>query len=469
MYNQTDMSQVRVRSWIVVDLTDEGREDAKKAGSKLKKYGIGVIASSDLGRAKETAKLAGSAAGIKPVSSPKLRPWNLGDFTGQTTEKANPGITKFVADKPDEVVPGGESFNDFRARAFAGLRWALKKADNKPLAIVSHHRNERLFAAWTKAGQPADHSIDAKEFMKTGADPGDIEEFEFDLDALEGKDSGGKKVKKAEEPTAALVLNHQIEGTAKSPFPYDQNAFSNLRDDQKERFLAALTDQDVLPVRTVRLSALSAIQDRVDPNKVEAMRENEPDKLPLVIRTMPGRLIIGDGHHRLTAYLIDGRKTAEVRFADIAEVDEQVSRDNNEGSGGEDPISKSFMEIEFDVCKTAEDKQLVFGWASVCSIDGVAVVDKQGDIIPEDEMEEAAYNFALYCRKQGDMHERMGVGRMVESIAFTKEKQQALGVDLGQTGWWVGFRVDDVGVWKRIKDGSLPEFSIGGKAVREAV
>lgn len=121
------------------------------------------------------------------------------------------------------------------------------------------------------------------------------------------------------------------------------------------------------------------------------------------------------------------------------------------------------------VCKVDEDRQLVFGWASVCTQDGQAVIDKQGDIIPPDELENAAYEFNLYCRKQGDMHDRLGVGRLVESMVFTAEKQAALGIDLGMEGWWVGFKVDDPAVWKRIKAGDLPEFSIGGKATRENV
>ena len=99
-------------------------------------------------------------------------------------------------------------------------------------------------------------------------------------------------------------------------------------------------------------------------------------------------------------------------------------------------------------------------------MNGELVVDKQGDIIPEDELEQAAYEYVLYCRQQGDMHERMGVGRLVESMVFTKQKQEVLGIDLGMCGWFVGFRVDDPGVWKKIKGGELPEFSIGGKAMR---
>jgi hypothetical protein len=124
---------------------------------------------------------------------------------------------------------------------------------------------------------------------------------------------------------------------------------------------------------------------------------------------------------------------------------------------------------ECRVCKFDEDRQLVFGWASVCSIDGEDVIDKQGDIIPESELENAVYDYNMYCRKQGDMHERLGVGRLVESMVFTVEKQQAMGIDLGMVGWWVGFKVDDPAVWKRIKAGDLPEFSIGGRAIRDDV
>jgi len=52
---------------------------------------------------------------------------------------------------------------------------------------------------------------------------------------------------------------------------------------------------------------------------------------------------------------------------------------------------------------------------------------------------------------------------------FTKEKQKALGVDLGKTGWWVGWQITDDKIWKRIKEGELEAFSIGGRGVRSAI
>lgn len=125
--------------------------------------------------------------------------------------------------------------------------------------------------------------------------------------------------------------------------------------------------------------------------------------------------------------------------------------------------------LPLDIKKADPDQQLVFGWASVIEKNGVVIIDKQGDVIEPAELEKAAYDFVLYSRDHGDMHQRTGVGQMVESIVFTIEKQQALGIDLGQVGWFVGFKVTDDAFWKRIKAGDLPEFSIGGSAVREMI
>jgi hypothetical protein len=125
--------------------------------------------------------------------------------------------------------------------------------------------------------------------------------------------------------------------------------------------------------------------------------------------------------------------------------------------------------MPIDIRKADPDQRLVFGWASVIEKNGVAVIDKQGDIIPVSSMEPAAYDFVLFSRDQGDMHAETGQGRLVESMMFTVEKQQSLGIDLGMVGWWTGFRVDSDPLWAAYKRGERPEFSIGGSAVsREA-
>lgn len=126
--------------------------------------------------------------------------------------------------------------------------------------------------------------------------------------------------------------------------------------------------------------------------------------------------------------------------------------------------AKGAWSLPLAVKKADPDKRLIFGWASIVTKDGKPIVDKQGDIIPVDELEKAFYDFVLYSRDHGDMHVRKGTGRLVECMVFTKEKQAVLGIDLGFEGAWTGFRVDDDAVWARHKRGELPEFSIGGAA-----
>ena len=90
-------------------------------------------------------------------------------------------------------------------------------------------------------------------------------------------------------------------------------------------------------------------------------------------------------------------------------------------------------------------------------------------MIAPETLENGAYDFMLNAGVHGHMHENVGTGRPIESMVFTKEKQAALGIDLGKVGWWVGFKVENPDVWAAHKRGELPEFSIGGKAQREEV
>lgn len=127
---------------------------------------------------------------------------------------------------------------------------------------------------------------------------------------------------------------------------------------------------------------------------------------------------------------------------------------------------------EVKISKAEKAKQLVFGWLSVAiDAEGTPVVDHEGDIIPPEELEQAAYDFVLYSRQAGEMHEKIGIGRLVESMVFTAEKIKALGIPEGTLpiGWWVGFKIDDLDVWEKIESGEYRAFSIGGTAEREEV
>jgi hypothetical protein len=123
------------------------------------------------------------------------------------------------------------------------------------------------------------------------------------------------------------------------------------------------------------------------------------------------------------------------------------------------------------IAKIDEEKQLVFGWASVIrDTDGRILLDRQNDFIDsEDELEKAAYEYVLKSRDGGEMHIRKGVSTMVESVVLSLEKQRALGIPTGTVpvGWWVGFKVNDERVWGEVKKGGYVGFSVHGTGRRD--
>lgn len=134
--------------------------------------------------------------------------------------------------------------------------------------------------------------------------------------------------------------------------------------------------------------------------------------------------------------------------------------------------AESILKSRFKVMKSDDEKMLAFGWASVSMrVDGELIEDWQKDIVEPEELENAAYEFVLLYREGGEMHERGGAAVLIESVVFTKEKMQAMGIPDGTLpiGWWIGFKVLDKDVWEKVKDGTYLMFSIEGEAERIAL
>jgi len=125
----------------------------------------------------------------------------------------------------------------------------------------------------------------------------------------------------------------------------------------------------------------------------------------------------------------------------------------------------------FEVAKVDEEQGLVFGWASIAEQGGTLVVEAEGDVIEPQELEKGAYGFVRNARVASDSHrsETVGVGVLVESMFFSKEKQEILGVDV-PVGWWVGFQIDDPEMRHSIREeGGHQMFSIGGSGTAAGV
>ena len=119
--------------------------------------------------------------------------------------------------------------------------------------------------------------------------------------------------------------------------------------------------------------------------------------------------------------------------------------------------------------KVDVDKKVAYGWAYVSKKAGETVIDVSGQTWPMGEVTKTAHQFAVECRDGGLMHVLKGVATMVESVVFSAELQKSLGIDLGQEGWFVGFRIDDDTVLKGIEDGTYSMFSIGGTGIEEMI
>ena len=112
--------------------------------------------------------------------------------------------------------------------------------------------------------------------------------------------------------------------------------------------------------------------------------------------------------------------------------------------------------------------ELVSGWASVAKkADGTTAFDWEEDILSIEELEKAAIKFMEEYRTSGERHVGDAVATVVESIVFTKEKMEALGIPEGTVaeGWFITVKVPP-DVFAKVKGGAYKMFSIQGKAKR---
>lgn len=129
-------------------------------------------------------------------------------------------------------------------------------------------------------------------------------------------------------------------------------------------------------------------------------------------------------------------------------------------------MTEASEQLTEPVLKLDDEKQIVWGWASVATEYGQPVVDRQNDTITVDELRDAVYDF-MESRVSKAMHNGKKIGYVVDSILLDNSVQKALGINLGREGWFVGVKVTDPATWAKVKSGEYQAFSIGGDAIRE--
>jgi len=130
-----------------VPLDDVGRAEAEALGRRLAGMKFGLVLTSPLSRAADTARLAGF--GQVAVEDPDLSEWNYGALEGRTT-------VEIVRDYPGWSIwkgpwPDGETVDQVGARADRVLaRCAVPDVDGDALLFGHGHMLRVLAARWLR-------------------------------------------------------------------------------------------------------------------------------------------------------------------------------------------------------------------------------------------------------------------------------------------------------------------------------
>src|SRR5690349_8413010 len=84
-HGETDWNvEERFQGHLDIPLNDNGRNQARELGQKMKHFGLEAIFSSDLCRASETAQIVAQSINVPIFKDPRLREAHLGQAQGLT-------------------------------------------------------------------------------------------------------------------------------------------------------------------------------------------------------------------------------------------------------------------------------------------------------------------------------------------------------------------------------------------------
>ena len=143
-----------------IPLTPAGRATAATLRPRLAGHSFALALSSPLGRARETAELAG--LGSRVQLRPALLEYDYGDYEGITTAQIREQRPNWYLWR--DGVPGGESPDDVGARVDEVIAEALR-ADGDVVCVAHGHVLRVLAARWLE--QPA--AFAGRLALSTGA------------------------------------------------------------------------------------------------------------------------------------------------------------------------------------------------------------------------------------------------------------------------------------------------------------
>jgi len=158
-HGETPMSvQKRYAGRSDVPLTDTGVLQAAAAAKRLASAGIGVIVTSPLLRATQTAQEVAEVTGAPVVTDQGFRETDFGAWDGLTFAEVRQRwpaeVTTWLAD-PAVAPPGGESLVEVGARVTEALHRVLTGHQQQTILIVSHVTPIKTLVAAALLAPPA--------------------------------------------------------------------------------------------------------------------------------------------------------------------------------------------------------------------------------------------------------------------------------------------------------------------------
>lgn len=119
-------------------LTTTGQQQTRDLAAEMRSFGIDQIISSDLSRAKQTARRIAETTGAGVHVTPLVREWNVGELDGQPAQVLAEAFERSSLPKGEFKPTNGESLNELKERAGSFLEDTLTRHSGQTTVIVSH-------------------------------------------------------------------------------------------------------------------------------------------------------------------------------------------------------------------------------------------------------------------------------------------------------------------------------------------
>ncbi|HEX5688602.1 MAG TPA: histidine phosphatase family protein, partial [Roseiflexaceae bacterium] len=126
-----------------IPLNQQGREQARKVGARLARYGATALYTSDILRAAQTAAIVGETTGLQAQPMTNLREIDVGQWEGLTPEELYRRFPEHMAafdrDPARTVRLGGESYAQLQERSLVALNEIHAKHPGDAVVLAVSH------------------------------------------------------------------------------------------------------------------------------------------------------------------------------------------------------------------------------------------------------------------------------------------------------------------------------------------